>query len=101
MTEHRYYVYMTTNPAKTVLYTGMTNDLVRRMDEHRQNRGKPETFAGRYFCFNLIYWEHHLYVNRAIDREKELKGWTRARKNALISEENPDWRFLNTDIQPG
>ncbi len=100
MNPHHYYVYITTNPAKTVLYIGMTNDLVRRMDEHRQNRGKSETFAGKYFCFNLVYWEHHQYVNKAIDREKELKGWTRVRKNTLIAEENPNWLFLNAAIQP-
>ncbi len=98
MREHNYYVYMVTNPAKTVLYTGMTNNLVRRIQEHEDNRGKPETFAGKYHCFNLIYWEHHQYVLNAVEREKELKGWTRAKKNALIAEFNPDWKFLNDEI---
>lgn len=59
MFNHNYFVYITTNPGKTVYYVGMTNDLERRLIEHRQNKGKPETFAGRYYCYNLIYYERH------------------------------------------
>ena len=99
MNQHKYYVYITTNDTCNVLYTGMTNDLARRIQEHVENKGKPETFAGKYCCYNLIYWESHQYVLRAIDREKELKKWRREKKEALIREFNPEMRFLNGDIQ--
>ncbi|WP_375560915.1 GIY-YIG nuclease family protein [Bernardetia sp. OM2101] len=99
MKEHNYYVYITTNPRKTTLYTGVTNDLVRRLQEHYDNSGQKQTFAGRYYCYNLIYWEHFQWIQDAIDREKEIKGWRREKKEALINEMNPKWRFLNNDIQ--
>jgi putative endonuclease len=99
MNRHTYYVYITTNPARTVLYTGMTNDLVRRLAEHYESRGKPGHFAGKYFCYQLLYWEHFRYVYHAIEREKQIKGWTRQKKNELISSFNPEWRFLNEEIQ--
>jgi putative endonuclease len=89
-----YYVYITTNPAKAVLYIGVTNDLVRRLAQHHENRGNNETFAGRYFCYNLLYTEQFGNIKAAISREKELKGWTRAKKNALIATVNPNWDFL-------
>ena len=95
---YSFYVYITTNPQKTVLYIGMTNDLVRRMDEHYQARGQAATFAGKYYCHRLIYWEFHQYVRNAIDREKEIKGWRREKKVALIKSINPDWQFLNDEI---
>ena len=89
-----YYVYITTNPTKTVLYIGVTNSLARRLSQHYDNRGNPETFAGRYFCYHLIYAEQCQSITGAIAREKELKGWTRAKKEALIAEVNPEWEFL-------
>ncbi|WP_324677329.1 GIY-YIG nuclease family protein [Hymenobacter sp. GOD-10R] len=91
-----YYVYITTNPAKTVLYIGITNSLVDRMAQHYANRGSTQTFAGRYFCYNLVYFEEYVDSKAAITREKELKGWTRAKKEALIANDNPDWTFLPT-----
>lgn len=98
MKDHNYFVYITTNPHRTVLYTGITNDLKTRLIQHYENRGLPKTFAGRYYCYNLIYWERFQHVNDAIDREKEIKGWSRAKKEALINEWNPQWIFLNDDI---
>jgi putative endonuclease len=98
MTGHNYFVYILTNPIKTVLYTGMTNDLRRRLEQHFEQRGKKETFAGRNYCFNLIYWERHGYVQHAIEREKEIKGWSRKKKEALIEDFNPEWRFLNGEV---
>ncbi len=89
-----YYVYITTNPAKTVLYIGVTNDLARRLGQHYENRGNNETFAGRYFCYNLLYTEQFTDIKAAISREKELKGWTRAKKDALIDTINPKREFL-------
>ena len=69
---HHYYVYITTNPERNVLYTGITNALAQRLTEHYQNRVKDETFAGRYYCYNLIYYEEFRYVKDAIAREKEI-----------------------------
>jgi putative endonuclease len=89
-----YWVYITTNPAKAVVYIGETNDLARRLAEHYENRGNNDTFAGRYFCYNLLYTEQFADIKAAISREKELKGWTRAKKNALIATVNPNWDFL-------
>jgi putative endonuclease len=89
-----YCVYITTNPAKAVLYIGVMNDLARRLGQHYENRGSKGTFAGRYFCYNLLYFEQFTDIKAAISREKELKGWTRAKKNALVATMNPAWDFL-------
>ena len=91
-----FYVYITTNPAKSVLYIGVTNSLPARMAQHYANRGSAQTFAGRYFCYNLVYFEDCTDIKAAIAREKELKGWTRAKKEALIAINNPGWLFLQT-----
>ena len=99
MKDHNYYVYITTNNSFNVEYVDMTNDLVRRMQEHFNNQGKPETFAGKYCCYNLVYWERHQYVLNAIDREKEIKKWRREKKEALIREFNAELKFLNDEIK--
>jgi putative endonuclease len=97
MKQHNYYVYITTNPKRTVLYTGLTNDLARRMAEHLENKS---SFVGKYFCYNLIYYEQYTDIRVAIAREKQIKGWTRDKKEVLIAEFNPTWRFLNREIVP-
>jgi putative endonuclease len=89
-----FFVYITTNPKKTVLYTGVTNDLTIRLEQHYQNRGNKETFAGKFYCYNLLYFETFSGIEQAIAREKEIKGWTRAKKEALIAAENPEWDFI-------
>lgn len=94
MKQHNYFVYITTNPEKTVLYTGMTNNLTARLNQHYENRDKPESFAGRYHCYKLLYWERFQYVQHAIAREKEIKGWSRQKKEALVATMNPEWNFL-------
>lgn len=99
MKNQNYCVYITTNKTRNVLYVGMTNDLVRRMQEHVDNQGKPETFAGKYCCHYLAYWERHQYVLNAIDREKEIKKWRREKKDALIKEFNLELKLLNEEIQ--
>ena len=99
--KHHYYIYIVTNPERNVLYTGVTNDLSRRLIEHWQNRGNPKTFAGKYYCYNLIYYEEFKYINDAIAREKEIKGWRRQKKLDLIKATNPDWTFLNPSICDG
>lgn len=93
--QYLYFVYIVTNPERSVLYIGVTNNLESRLAEHYFNRGLPKTFAGKYFCCNLIYFEEFQYVNEAIAKEKELKGWSRKKKTALIRTKNPDWTFLN------
>lgn len=95
MKVHNYFVYILANPARSTLYIGVTNNLEQRLFEHYLNRGDERTFAGKYHCYNLLYYEQYKYVDRAIAREKELKGWTRDRKLALIKAENPDLKFLN------
>ena len=85
-----YFTYITSNATRTVLYVGVTNDLQRRIGEHFENRGNPRTFAGKYFCYDLIYWEAIELIIAAIAREKEIKGWTRAKKEALIATLNPE-----------
>jgi putative endonuclease len=95
---HLYYIYIVTNPERTVLYTGVTNNLARRLGEHYLNRGDPKTFAGKYYCYNLVYYEEFYYILNAIAREKEIKGWSRKKKLNLIKSKNPDWTFLNRMI---
>jgi putative endonuclease len=98
MKNHNYFVYVTTNPARTVLYVGVTNDLTNRLYQHYEEKGRERTFAGRYFCFNLIYHERFTYIQHAIEREKEIKKWRREKKEALINSFNPDWKFLNDEV---
>ncbi len=95
---HNYFLYITTNPKRTTLYIGVTNDLPTRLQQHFDNCGDKKTFAGRYYCYNLVYWEHFNDIKQAIEREKELKGWRREKKEALIATTNPKWRFLNNEI---
>lgn len=91
-------VYITTNPRNTVLYTGMTNDLECRLIEHYLERGNRAKFAGRYHCYNLLYYEPHDTALGAIDREKVIKGWVKRKKIALIKTYNPELKFLNSEI---
>ena len=98
---HHYCIYIVTNPERSVIYTGVTNNLSQRLIEHWLNRGNPKTFAGRYYCYNLIYHEEFKYVNDAIAREKEIKGWSRQKKINLIRTMNPDWTFLNASVCDG
>ncbi len=96
---HNYYVYILTNKYKSVLYTGVTNDLSRRLDEHLNGIvTEKDSFTAKYKVHNLVYFERFQFINDAIKREKEIKGWTRIKKIKLISEFNPDWEFLNDKI---
>lgn len=96
MRERRYYVYILTNAHRNVLYTGVTNDLRRRLDEHRTGHGGG--FAHRYNAHTLVYAELFPYVNDAIAREKQIKSWSRQRKLDLVETHNPDWRNLGDDL---
>ncbi|WP_187262466.1 GIY-YIG nuclease family protein [Pontibacter beigongshangensis] len=94
MKSHNYFVYIITNPGKTVLYAGMTNDLNVRLEQHKQNRGKRDSFAGRYYCYKLLYYEHYTHTQHAIEREKEIKLMSMKAKLDLIKQENPSLMFL-------
>ena len=93
-----YFVYILTNPQKTVLYVGVTNDLERRILEHYNNRGKSSTFAGRFYCYKLLHFERYSDATTAISREKELKGWSRLKKESLIKKDNHQFNFLNSQV---
>ena len=90
-----YYVYIMASWGR-VLYIGMTNDLHRRIWQHKA--GEISGFTSRYNVNRLVYYEHYSDPTSAISREKELKGWLRANKIALIELSNPTWRDLYTDI---
>lgn len=94
---NEYFVYILTNHNKTVLYTGVTNDLKRRLYEHKEGVNK-DSFTTKYKCYYLIYWDRFNDIEQAINREKQIKGWVRIKKEKLISEFNTDWKFLNEDI---
>jgi len=96
---HNYFVYILTNKHKTVLYTGVTNNLERRLFEHNEDsKNNKKTFAGKYKTIFLIYYERFQYIQHAIEREKEIKGWRRERKINLINSFNPEWKFLNDEV---
>ena len=88
-----YFVYMLTNTHNTTLYIGVTNNLERRLWEHRN--GVVPGFSKQYNLHKLVYFEATTDVKSAISREKQLKGWTRAKKNALINQNNPLWQDLS------
>jgi len=95
---HNYYVYILTNKSKTVLYTGVTNDLKSRLYFHKNPTALSKAFTTKYKCYYLIYYEHFTDINQAIDREKQIKGYRRLKKENLIYEFNPEWNFLNNKI---
>jgi putative endonuclease len=95
MGTRQYFVYMMTNPRKTVLYTGVTNSLERRVWQHK-NHALPG-FTKRYNCEWLVYHETYGEIDQAITREKQIKGMSRAKKNALVNALNPEWKDLAAD----
>ena len=88
-----YFVYMLTNSTNVALYTGITNDLERRLWEHR-NHADPKSFTARYHITKLVYFEQTSDVEAAIAREKQIKAMSRAKKNKLIEKQNPNWEEL-------
>ena len=83
-----YYVYILTNKYNTVLYTGVTRDLIRRVYEHKSH-ADPKSFTSKYKVTKLVYFEETSNVRVAIEREKQIKSWSRDRKADLIFEKNP------------
>ena len=91
-----YYVYILANPASTVLYTGVTHDLPRRVYEHKEKM--VPGFTTRYNVSRLVYYEVLDDPESAISREKQIKGGSRAKKMSLIDGMNPRWRDLATEL---
>ena len=87
-----YYVYIMASQKRGTLYTGVTNDLVRRVAEHKEGLGS--TFTSRYGVVKLVYFEDTPSVQAALAREKQLKKWSRQWKIELIERDNPDWEDL-------
>lgn len=97
MTEDRqYYVYILTNKSNNVLYIGVTNDLIRRIFEHKNKL--VEGFTKKYNLQKLVYYEATSNIESAINREKQLKNWHRDWKINLINQFNPDWKDLINDF---
>lgn len=91
-----YWVYIVTNNTRSTQYIGVTGDLRVRIWQHRAGE-RPDTFSQRYHCVHLVYFEHYREVRDAIAREKQLKGWRRAKKDTLIATLNPQWDDLAAD----
>ena len=90
-----YYVYIMSSNNKNTVYIGVTNDLERRVYEHKEKLTKG--FTEKYNCVNLVYYEVYNQIVDAIYREKQLKKWNRVWKNELIEEENPNWLDLSEE----
>jgi len=88
------YVYILANETNVCLYTGVTNDLIRRLCEHKAERN-PDSFTAKHHVHKLVYFEETPDPYAAITREKQIKSWKRSRKNALIESINPRWVDLS------
>ena len=96
MTEKKGYVYILTNVKNTVLYTGVTSNLIKRVYEH-QNKMVPG-FTEKYKVYKLVHFEIFEDMLNALEREKQIKGWVRRKKIALIEKNNPGWEDLYASI---
>ena len=92
MFQKTFYVYILTNKYNNVMYVGVTNNLTRRLYEHKNEL--VDGFTKRYHVHKLVYYESTGDPVSAITREKEIKGWTRAKKNALVESKNPNWEEI-------
>ena len=93
----QYYVYILATNDNKVIYIGVTSNLPRRIYEHK-NSLDPKSFTSRYHVNKLVYYEYTNDVNAAIQREKQIKGWSRKHKNKLIESKNPNWLELYDSI---
>ena len=92
---HRPVVYILASPNRRAIYVGITSDMGRRLEEHRQGQSEH---TSRYNIINLVYLESHDTALLAIDREKQIKRWRREKKIALIESANPEWLDLSNEI---
>ena len=88
MKQHCYYVYLLTSSSRRLLYTGVARDLAKRLMQHRDGESG---FTAKYKVFRLVYYESFEWIQHAIDREKQIKGWKRQRKEELVRNMNPRW----------
>lgn len=96
MTENNYFIYILTNKINTVLYTGVTNNLIKRVYEHKNKL--VTGFSSKYNINKLVYFEIYNDVNRAIEREKQIKGGSRNKKTELIRKNNSNFKDLYSKI---
>jgi len=94
--DRQYYVYILTNKSNNILYIGVTNDLIRRIFEHKNKL--VEGFTKKYNLLKLVYYEATNDIESAINREKQLKNWHREWKINLINQFNPEWKDLSDDF---
>ncbi len=94
-----YYVYILANMTNVSIYVGVTNNLLRRVYEHK-NELDSDSFTAKYGIHKLVYYETTFDVHAALEREKQLKSWNRARKNRLVESMNPKWEDLYETILP-
>jgi putative endonuclease len=92
------YVYLMGSASRRALYTGVGASLYKRVWEHKNNRGGY--FTSKYKCYRLVYFEQFTNIVVAIDREKEIKGWRREKKDKLVKSMNPGWKDLAADWYP-
>ena len=92
-----YYVYILASATNYTLYIGVTGDLIRRVYQHNNNLD-PDSFTAKYAVHKLVYFEQTNDVRSALEREKQLKGWRRSKKNALIEAMNPQWKDLYPEL---
>ena len=93
---HSYWVYMVSNKTRSTLYIGVTDSLERRISQH--HAGEISGFTQQYHCVYLVYFEQFRNIRAAIAREKQLKGWRRVKKNALVAKKNPHWNDLALEL---
>jgi len=96
MTDHDYFIYIMASKKKGTLYVGVTNDLMRRVFEHKNDH--IEGFTKKYKVHRLVYYEHTNDIYSAIEREKTIKTWNRQWKISLIEKKNPDWNDLYPEL---
>ena len=92
MQEQHFYIYLMSNPGRTVLYTGVTRNLVKRVWQHKEK--VADGFTKKYNVTDLVYYEIFDSPLEAIEREKQIKSWSRKRKNQLVEAENSSWKDL-------
>jgi len=94
-----YFTYIVANKYRTTIYIGVTNNIQRRLSEHYfDSKNAKKSFAGKYNCHDLVYYEQFECINVAILREETLKKWRREKKNKLISAFNSNWKCLNNQV---
>ena len=92
-----YYVYILANSSNVTIYTGVTNNLIKRVYEHK-TKADAESFTAKYNVHKLVYYEITNDVRSAIEREKQIKSWNRKRKNLLVEKMNPTWIDLYPEL---